>query len=78
MSDAQSPRPAAIAKHSLTIAGHRTSISLERAFWEELRAIAGLRGRSLSALVAEIDAARGSANLCSAIRVYVLAARAAQ
>jgi predicted DNA-binding ribbon-helix-helix protein len=70
----RAPRSATIDKHSLTIAGHRTSISLERAFWDELRQIAARRGRSLAALVAEIDAARGGANLCSAIRVYVLAA----
>ncbi|MFZ0558945.1 MAG: ribbon-helix-helix domain-containing protein [Methylovirgula sp.] len=68
------PRSAAIDKHSLTIAGHRTSISLERAFWDDLRQIAAHRGRSIAALVAEIDARRGAANLCSAIRVYVLAA----
>jgi predicted DNA-binding ribbon-helix-helix protein len=66
-------RLAAVDKHSLTIAGHRTSISLERAFWDALRRIAAARGRSIAALVAEIDATRGAANLCSAIRVYVLA-----
>jgi predicted DNA-binding ribbon-helix-helix protein len=68
-------RSAAMDKHSLTIAGHRTSISLERAFWDDLRRIAAARGHSVAALVAEIDAARGAANLCSAIRVYVLATR---
>lgn len=68
-------RSAAVDKHSLTIAGHRTSISLERAFWDALRLIAARRGSSVAALVAEIDARRGTANLCSAIRVYVLASR---
>jgi predicted DNA-binding ribbon-helix-helix protein len=68
-------RSAAMDKHSLTIAGHRTSISLERAFWDDLRRIATRRCSSVASLVAEIDAARGTANLCSAIRVYVLAAR---
>ena len=63
---------AGVAKHSLVVAGHRTSISLEREFWEALRAIAARRGHSLAALVAEIDAARGRANLSSAIRVFVL------
>ena len=62
----------AIVKHSLAIAGHRTSISLERAFWDRLNALAAERGESLAALVAEIDAARGAANLSSAIRVFVL------
>lgn len=65
-------RSAGLDKHSLTIAGHRTSISLEQAFWAALRRIAAARGRSLAALVAEIDATRGAANLSSAIRVYVL------
>lgn len=61
-----------IVKHSLAIAGHRTSISLERAFWERLRLLASGRGESLATLVAEIDARRGDANLSSAIRVFVL------
>ncbi len=65
-------RSAAVDKHSLTIDGHRTSISLERAFWDALRRIAAARGSPIAALVAEIDATRGAANLCSAIRVYVL------
>lgn len=62
----------ALAKHSLLIAGHRTSVSLEGAFWNGLRALAGQRGISVAALVAEIDAGRGEANLSSAIRVHVL------
>jgi predicted DNA-binding ribbon-helix-helix protein len=74
-SQARPARSAAMDKHSLTIAGHRTSISLERAFWDDLRRIAAERGRSIAALVAEIDAGRGPANLCSAIRVYLLATR---
>ena len=61
-----------VVKHSLVIAGHRTSISLEREFWDALKAIAARRSLSLAALVAEIDAARGSANLSSAVRVHVL------
>ena len=67
------PGATAISKHSLTIAGHRTSISLEQAFWDKLRDIAGARGLSLAALIGEIDAGRGAANLSSAIRVFVLA-----
>jgi len=61
-----------VKKHSLVIAGHRTSISLEPAFWDALKAIAEERRLSLAALVADIDAARGPANLSSAIRVFVL------
>ena len=64
--------PQRIVKRSLSIAGHRTSVSLEEIFWSELRAIAGRRGRSVASLVAEIDAARGEANLSSALRVFVL------
>jgi predicted DNA-binding ribbon-helix-helix protein len=66
------PGASAITKHSLTIAGHRTSISLESAFWDGLRDIARARGLSLATLIGEIDATRGAANLSSAIRVYVL------
>jgi len=61
-----------VVKHSLVIAGHRTSISLEDAFWRELKFWAAERGMSIAALVAEIDGARGAANLSSAIRVAIL------
>ena len=64
--------PTRLAKRSLVIAGHRTSISLEDAFWNALKEIAKMRDVSLAALVAEIDAERGDANLSSAIRVRVL------
>ena len=68
-------RPAGnIVKRSVAIAGHRTSISLEGPFWEALHRLARTRGRSVPSLVAEIDAGRGTANLSSAIRVYVLEA----
>lgn len=60
-------------KHSVTLRGHRTSISLEALFWAELRAIAREKSLPINALVAEIDAARGmESGLASAIRVYVL------
>jgi predicted DNA-binding ribbon-helix-helix protein len=59
-------------KRSLTIKGHRTSISLEPEFWVALRNIAIVRNLSLADLVAEIDAARADRNLSSAIRVHVL------
>jgi predicted DNA-binding ribbon-helix-helix protein len=65
---------ALIVKRSLVIAGHRTSISLEDAFWRRLRAIAAERGLSLNRLAAMVDASRGGANLSSAIRVFVLEA----
>ena len=61
-------------KRSIKIDGHSTSVALERPFWEELANIARARGLSLSALIAEIDRARGGANLASALRLHVLAA----
>ncbi len=61
-------------KHSVVIAGHRTSISLEEPFWTALREIAETRGRSVPEMIGQIDAGRGVANLSSAIRVFVLAA----
>jgi predicted DNA-binding ribbon-helix-helix protein len=60
-------------KRSLTLRGHRTSVSLEDAFWEAFRDIAAAQGKPIAALAAEIDASRGTeAGLASAIRVYVL------
>jgi predicted DNA-binding ribbon-helix-helix protein len=60
-------------KRSVTIDGHRTSVSLEDAFWDELALIANARGLSLNALVAEIDHASASpGNLSSTLRLYVL------
>lgn len=65
-----STRPA---KHSLTLHGHRTSVSLETAFWDAFRAIAAERGETVNALAASIDTARqGDEGLASAIRVFVL------
>ena len=65
------PADAALRKHSVVIAGHRTSISLEAAFWDRLRRIAAADGCSVAALVAEIDRRR-TGNLSGAIRVFVL------
>ncbi len=61
-----------IAKRSVSIAGHRTSISLEEPFWEVLRDIAEREKLSIQALIGRIDAERGEQNLSSAIRVFVL------
>jgi len=71
-------RRARVVKRSLSIAGHRTSVSLEDAFWRRLRDIAVDRDLSTNALVAQVDAARGEANLSSALRVFVLETVAAQ
>ena len=60
-------------KHSLTLRGHRTSVSLEPEFWTAFRAIAADRGQPINALAAQIDEARGTERgLASAIRVFVL------
>nr|WP_319251335.1 ribbon-helix-helix domain-containing protein [uncultured Celeribacter sp.] len=60
-------------KRSLTLHGHRTSVSLEEAFWRAFRDIARERGVPINVLAAEIDEARGvESGLASAIRVYVL------
>lgn len=58
-------------KRSVVIAGHRTSVSLENAFWAELKAIAVTSGSTVNQIVTEIDGKR-SGNLSSAIRLYVL------
>jgi predicted DNA-binding ribbon-helix-helix protein len=65
----------AVRKRSVVIAGHRTSISLEEAFWAALRGVALRRGLSVNALVAAVDAARRPeqpGNLSSALRVFIL------
>ncbi|ESW62110.1 MAG: arylsulfate sulfotransferase [Rhodobacter sp. CACIA14H1] len=60
-------------KHSLTLRGHRTSVSLEEEFWQAFRAIATERGLTLNQLAVEVDETReGDAGLASAIRVFVL------
>lgn len=61
-----------VVKRSIVIAGHKTSVSLEDAFWRGLKEIASGRDMTLSDLVAAIDAERQHGNLSSAIRLYVL------
>ena len=64
------PRPK---KHSLTLRGHRTSVSLEDAFWDAFRAIAAEKNLAINALAAQIDEERiENAGLASAIRIYTL------
>lgn len=62
---------APIVKHSVTIAGHATSVSIEKPFWEAFQKLAAAQNKSTNQLVTEIDDAR-SVNLSSAIRLYVL------
>ncbi|WP_281982400.1 ribbon-helix-helix domain-containing protein [Thalassorhabdomicrobium marinisediminis] len=59
-------------KHSLTLRGHRTSVSLEPEFWAAFRKIATARDQTINGLAIEIDEARGDVGLASAIRVFVL------
>lgn len=61
-------------KRSLTLKGHRTSVSLETPFWESFKAIAAKEGKAINQLAAEIDAHRAmQTGLASAIRLYILA-----
>ena len=59
-------------KHSITIAGHRTSLSMEEEFWIALKTLAATDNKSISELIAAIDKARGDRNLSSAVRVFIL------
>lgn len=60
-------------KRSLTIAGHRTSVSLEEPFWDALKEIAATEGLTVAGLIATIDTGREAVNLSSALRLHVLA-----
>lgn len=61
-----------VVKRSVTITGHRTSVSLEKEFWSELQDIARHRSISINRLIADIDENRGKHNLSSALRIAVL------
>jgi predicted DNA-binding ribbon-helix-helix protein len=61
-----------IVKRSIVIGGHKTSVSLEDAFWRGLKDIARAQHMTLSTMVGEIDKARQQSNLSSAIRLFVL------
>jgi predicted DNA-binding ribbon-helix-helix protein len=66
--DVKSP----VIKRSILLAGHKTSVSLEEAFWQGLKEIATHRGVSVSALISVIDTRRSEGNLSSGIRLFVL------
>jgi predicted DNA-binding ribbon-helix-helix protein len=61
-----------VVKRSIVLAGHKTSVSLEDAFWEGLKDIAKIKRETVSELVGGIDIDRKHANLSSAIRLFVL------
>ncbi|GAB1715562.1 MAG: arylsulfate sulfotransferase-related protein [Nitrobacter sp.] len=65
-------REYAVVKRSVVVGGHKTSVSLEDAFWTSLKDIAIRRGMTLSTQIASIDTNRKTSNLSSAIRLYVL------
>jgi predicted DNA-binding ribbon-helix-helix protein len=69
--ESKPPVDQAVRKRSVTIAGHKTSLSLEAAFWHALKAFAAADGVSLNALIERIDKTRRG-NLSSAVRVYIL------
>jgi predicted DNA-binding ribbon-helix-helix protein len=62
-----------ILKRSVIISDHKTSVSLEAEFWTALKEVAKIRGVTLSGLVSDIDKARTTENLSSALRLFVLA-----
>ena len=61
-----------VVKRSIVVGGHKTSVSLEQAFWNGLKEIASNRKVTLSGLVESIDSGRDQGNLSSAIRLFVL------
>ncbi len=61
-----------VRKRSVSLHGHRTSVSLEDAFWDALRALAEAGDETMPALIARVDAGRGEASLSSALRVHAL------
>ena len=65
------PSSRIVQKRSVTVAGHRTSVTLEGAFWDALKEIADNRNQSVNALIAEIDQQQPE-NLSSALRVFIL------
>ena len=65
--------PHGLQKRSLVLAGHRTSVALEREFWAALDAAAAARGLALTDILEQIDADRGERSLASACRLFALA-----
>ena len=61
-----------VVKRSIVVASHKTSVSLEEAFWNSMKEISSARNMTLSELVGEIDGNRQQGNLSSAIRLFVL------
>jgi predicted DNA-binding ribbon-helix-helix protein len=68
----EGPLKSPVVKRSIVIAGHKTSVSLEDAFWEGLKEIAKTKRKTLSDLIGSIDTDREHGNLSSALRLFVL------
>jgi len=68
----QPPGPSLVIQRTINIAGRKTSVSLEGAFWKAFKEIAATKGVPVSRLVSMIDKERQNANLSSAIRLFVL------
>jgi predicted DNA-binding ribbon-helix-helix protein len=69
---ASDPQPRHVVKHSIALAGHKTSVSLEDQFWDGLHEIAHREGVTTTELIERIDTERTRHNLSSAIRIFVL------
>ena len=69
--DGSNGAPAALLRRSFRLSGHRTSLSLERIFWRALKDLARLEGRTMTAIIEEVDAQREVA-LSRAMRVHIL------
>ena len=72
MPRSQPPMDTRVRKRSVVIGGHKTSVSLEEAFWSAIRDIAIERGESMSAMIGQIDSDKPQSTLSSAIRLFVL------
>ncbi|MBD5398993.1 ribbon-helix-helix domain-containing protein [bacterium] len=59
-------------KHSITLMGHKTSISIESEFWEELKQIARVQNKSINEIISSIDIGKNSGNLSSSIRIFII------
>lgn len=59
-------------KHSITLMGHKTSISIESEFWEELKLISKTQNKSINEIISSIDIKEHNGNLSSSIRVFII------
>lgn len=67
-----SMRDKMLEKHSITLMGHKTSISIESEFWEELKLISKTQNKSINEIISSIDIKEHNGNLSSSIRVFII------